>query len=79
MVVVFAHFLSEILTKHNFNKTASKGNIWGPFYITKGNDSGDDLKITNYYAKISIYTLNQNIYSKIYNNGNANSLQYILE
>ena len=30
---VFAHHLPEILTKHNIRETASKGNIWDPFYI----------------------------------------------
>ena len=32
----FAHFLSEIMTKHNIKETAIKGNIWGPSYIPKG-------------------------------------------
>ena len=40
MVVVFAHLLSEVMTKHNIKETASKGNIWGPFYIPKGEVSG---------------------------------------
>ena len=33
---VFAHSLPEILTKHNIKETSSKGNIWGPFNIPKG-------------------------------------------
>ena len=37
---VFAHFSPEILTKHNIKETASKGNIWGPFYVPKGECSG---------------------------------------
>ena len=32
----FTHLLPDILTKHNIKETASKGNIWGPFYIPKG-------------------------------------------
>ena len=36
----FAHPSSEILTKHNIKETASKGKIWGPFYIPKGEGSG---------------------------------------
>ena len=32
----FAHPWPEILTKHNTKETSSKGNIWGPFYITGG-------------------------------------------
>ena len=33
---VFAHSLPKILTKHNIKETSSKGNIWGPFNIPKG-------------------------------------------
>ena len=39
-MAVFSHFLSEILTKHNIMEKASKNNIWGPFYIPKGDSSG---------------------------------------
>ena len=37
---VFSHPLPEILTKHNVKETTSKGNIWGPFYIPKGEGLG---------------------------------------
>ena len=37
---VVAHQSPDILTKHNVKETASKGNIWGPFYIPKGEGSG---------------------------------------
>ena len=36
----FDNFLPEIPTKHNIKETASKGNIWGPFYIPKGGGLG---------------------------------------
>ena len=36
----FANPLLEILTKHKIKETASKGNIWGPFYIPKVEGSG---------------------------------------
>ena len=36
----FAHFLPEIPTKHNINEFDIKGNIWGPFYIPKGDGLG---------------------------------------
>ena len=36
----FDHPLPEILTKHNIKEDSSKGNIWGPFYIPKGEGSG---------------------------------------
>ena len=32
----FASYLHEILTKHNIKETSSKSNIWGQFYIPKG-------------------------------------------
>ena len=32
----FAHPLPDILIKHNIKETASKGNIYGPFYTPKG-------------------------------------------
>ena len=35
-VSFFAHPLPDIPTKHNMKETASKGKIWGPFYIPKG-------------------------------------------
>ena len=35
-----AHPSPEILTKHNIKETDGKGNIWGPFYIPKVEDSG---------------------------------------
>ena len=38
--VFFAHPLPELPTKHNIKETASKGNIWGPFYTPKGEVSG---------------------------------------
>ena len=39
---IFAYPLPEILTKQNIKEIASKGNIWGTFYITKceGSDGG---------------------------------------
>ena len=37
---IFSHPLPDILTKHNIKETESKGNIWGPFYIPKGEGSG---------------------------------------
>ena len=36
----FSHFLPEILTKCNIKETASNVNIWGPFYILKGEGLG---------------------------------------
>ena len=36
---IFAHPSPDILTKHNIKETASKGNIWGPCYIPKGEGS----------------------------------------
>ena len=36
---LFAHPSPELLTKHNIKETASKDNIWGPFYIPKGEGS----------------------------------------
>ena len=36
----FAYLLSEMIIKHNIKETASKGNIWGPYYITKSEGSG---------------------------------------
>ena len=36
---VFSSSLPEILTKHNIKETSSKGNIWGPFNIPKGEGS----------------------------------------
>ena len=41
MVELPPHLLSEIPTKHNIKENASKGNICGPFYITKVEGSGD--------------------------------------
>ena len=32
----FAHPSPKITTKHNIKEAASKGNIWGPVYIPKG-------------------------------------------
>ena len=37
--IFFAHPSPEILTKHNIKETASKGKIWGLFYIPKGEGS----------------------------------------
>ena len=37
---VFTSSLPEILTKQNSKETTSKGNIWGPFNIPKGEGSG---------------------------------------
>ena len=37
----FSYPLPEIPTSHNIKETASKGNIWGPFYTSKGEVSGD--------------------------------------
>ena len=31
----FVHPSPEIMTKHNTKETDSKGNIWGPFYMSK--------------------------------------------
>ena len=39
--ILFAHTSPEILTKHNIKETSSKGNIWGTFYIPKGEGSDD--------------------------------------
>ena len=39
-VIYFPHPLSEILTKHNIKETASKGDIGGPFYMSKGEGLG---------------------------------------
>ena len=36
----FANPSPEILTKYNIKETFSKGNIWGPFYIPKGEGLG---------------------------------------
>ena len=36
----FAHPSPDIPTKHNIKETASKGNIWGPFFIPKGGRLG---------------------------------------
>ena len=36
----FAHPLPGILNEHNIKETASKRNIWGPFYILKCEGSG---------------------------------------
>ena len=42
---IFAHPSPDILTKHNRKETASKRNIWGPFYITKRECSdGDQIR-----------------------------------
>ena len=38
--IFYAHPSPNILNKHNIKETASKGNIWGPFYIPKGEGSG---------------------------------------
>ena len=38
---IFAHFLLDILTKHNIKETASKGIIGGPWYIPNGEGLGD--------------------------------------
>ena len=35
-----AHPSPDILTKLNIKETESKGKIWGPFYIPKGDGSG---------------------------------------
>ena len=35
----FAHPTPDIPTKRNIKETASKGNIWGPFYTPKGEGS----------------------------------------
>ena len=34
------HTFPETLTKHNTKETASKGNIWGKFYIHKSEGEG---------------------------------------
>ena len=34
----FALTLPGIMTKYNIKETASKGNIWFPFYMSKGED-----------------------------------------
>ena len=36
----FAHPSPEIMTKYNIKETSSKGNIWGPFYIPRGEGLG---------------------------------------
>ena len=38
--IVFTHSSPDILTKHNIKEIASKQNIWGPFYIYKGEGLG---------------------------------------
>ena len=40
------HPLPDILTKHNIKKSASRRNIWGPFYLPKGGGSGGGQTIT---------------------------------
>ena len=35
----FAHPSPDILIKHNIKETASKGKIWSPCYIPKGEGS----------------------------------------
>ena len=56
----FAHPLPEIPTKHNIKETASMGNIWGPFYMYKGDGSGGGLRIIKYYVMKNIY-INPNL------------------
>ena len=35
-----ARSLPDITNKHNIKETASKGKIWGPFYLSKGDILG---------------------------------------
>ena len=51
----FFHPLPEIRTKHNIKETASKDNIWGPFYILKGEVLGGSKIIRKYYVTKNIY------------------------
>ena len=53
--IVVAHFLPAILTKHNTKETASKENIWGPFYIPKGEVMVGGYRIRKYYVMKNIY------------------------
>ena len=39
-VSIFAHSSPDILTKHNIKETESKGSIWVPFYIPRGEGTG---------------------------------------
>ena len=55
MVAVFAHLLSEVLTKHIIKETSSKGNIRGPFYIPEGEVPGGGERIRKYYVMKNIY------------------------
>ena len=52
---IFAHFLPEILTKHNIKETASKGSIGGPFYLTKGEGTGGGKRIIIYNIMKNLY------------------------
>ena len=36
---VFSHLSPETMNKNNIRETIIKGNIWGPFYIPKGEGS----------------------------------------
>ena len=54
----FAHSLTKILNKHNIKETSSKGNIWVPFYIPKGEGLGSSLKNKKILCGKIIYILN---------------------
>ena len=47
--------LPEILIQHNIKETASKGNIWGPFYIPKDEGSDGGSRIRKYYIMNIFY------------------------
>ena len=40
-----AHPSPEILTKYNIKETTCEDNIWGPFYIPKGEGLGGGYRI----------------------------------
>ena len=65
-----------ILTKHNTKEIASKGNICGTFYMSKGEGSdGNYIIRKDDVMKISVLTLIWITYSGMYNNGDTNLLQ----
>ena len=71
----------DILTNHNIKKTASRRNIWGSFYIPKGEGLGGVFRRRKMICnkKTSIYTLTPIIYAGMYNYHYNNLLQYIFE
>ena len=51
----FSHFFCYLLIKHNVGEVFSKYNIWGTFYMPKGNASGGGKMIIKYYVMENIY------------------------